>query len=148
MKAVVYDKSHRPIPLVLSDVPIPEPMKDEVLVKIAASTLNALDYRPLKMGFKFKKGQIFGADMVGTIVSCGSDATRFHPGDRVFGDLSDYGSGAFAEFVSVSEAALAPIPDFVGFEQAATLPVACITALQGLRKAGTSLAGKKILVYG
>jgi len=148
MKAVVYDKTRKPVPLVLRDVPTPQPTDGQVLVKVAASSLNALDYRPIKMGFSFRAGQIFGADMAGTVVSCGKDATRFRPGDRVFGDLSPYGSGAFAEFVAVAEAALTPIPEAVSFEQAATLPVACLTALQGLRKAGFVLAGKKVLVYG
>ncbi len=148
MKAVVYDKSHRPVPLLLTDVSNPEPKDGEVLVKIAASTLNALDYRPIKMGFPFKQGQIFGADMAGTVVSRGPAATRFHEGDRVFADLSPYGSGAFAEFVCVPERALAAIPDTVGFDVAATLPVAGLTALQALRKAGMPLAGKKVLVYG
>ena len=148
MKAVVYDKSHRPVPLILSEVPTPEQKNNEVLVKIAASSLNALDYRPIKMGFPFKPGQIFGADMAGTVVSRGSAATRFHEGDRVFADLSPYGSGAFAEFVCVPERALVKIPDEVGFEAAATLPVAGLTALQALRKSGMPLAGKKVLVYG
>ncbi len=148
MKAVVYDKSHRPVPLILSEVPTPEPKNNEVLVKIAASTLNALDYRPIKMGFPFKQGQIFGADMAGTVVSRGPAATRFHEGDRVFADLSPYGSGAFAEVVCIPERALVKIPDEVGFEAAATLPVAGLTALQALRKSGMPLAGKKVLVYG
>ncbi len=147
MKAVLYTKKGSPDKLVLSEIEKPVPTDKEVLVKIQAVSLNAADYRSMKMGI-IPKRKIFGADVAGIIESAGKDITRFKPGDEVMGDLASYGFGGLAEYVAVQEKALVIKPTQISFEEAATLPLAALTALQALRDKGKIQKGHKVLIVG
>lgn len=147
MKAVTYNRKSRPDRLAFLDVPIPEPKDDEVLIKVCAASLNALDYRMIKMGI-FPKGKIPGADIAGIIERAGSKVQRFRPGDKVIGDISNHGLGGLAEYATAPEKAIALKPANLGFEESAALPLAAITALQALRDKGRIQKGKKVLIVG
>jgi NADPH:quinone reductase-like Zn-dependent oxidoreductase len=102
------------------------------------------------MGFGLlkPKNKILGADIAGRIEAAGKNVTRFQPGDEVFGDLSICGFGAFAEYVCASEDALVSKPVNISFEEAAAVPLAAVTALQGLRDKGRIQQGQKVLING
>ena len=146
MKAVVYDKRF-PDALALRDVDKPVPGDGEVLVRIHAVSVNAADYRSMKMG-AIPKSKIFGSDIAGVVEELGCNARKFKPGDEVAGDISDCGLGGFAEFAAVSERALATKPAGMSFEQAAALPMAAVTALQALRDTGQIKQDQKVLIVG
>lgn len=146
MKAVVYDKK-KPEKLIYCERPKPIPGDDEVLVKIHAASMNALDYRSMRMGI-IPKNKIFGADIAGVVEAVGSQATDYCPGDTVAADISGCGLGGFAEFVAVPQSVPVKMPNAVSFEDAAALPVAAGTALQALRHNGGIKAGQSVLVCG
>lgn len=147
MKAVVYKKENKPDRLVYCDVDKPVPADNEVLVKVHAVSLNAADYRSMKMGI-IPKRKIFGADIAGRIEAAGKNISLFKPGDGVMGDLAGYGFGGLAEYVTAPEKALIIKPDQVSFEEAATLPMAAMTALQALRDKARIQKGQKVLIVG
>ncbi len=142
MKAVIFDKHAAPDVLVFREVEKPVPNDNEVLVRIFDASVNALDYRSIRMGIIPKK-RIFGADIAGIVETVGCNVHMFKPGD-----VSDCGLGGFAEYVTVPERALGPKPADISFEQAAALPVAAITALQALQNKGGIRPGQKVLVCG
>lgn len=146
MKAVIYDK-RRSEKFIYSDVPRPVPGDNDVLVKIHAASMNALDYRSMRMGI-IPKNKIFGADIAGVAESVGSLVTDYCPGDKVAADISGCGLGGFAEFVAVPQSVLVKMPESVSFEDAAALPVAAGTALQALRDKGGVKTGQSVLVCG
>jgi NADPH:quinone reductase-like Zn-dependent oxidoreductase len=94
------------------------------------------------------KFKTLGMDVAGRVEAVGKDVTQFQVGDEVFGDLSECGFGAFAEYACGTEAALSLKPTNISFEQAATVPGAALTALQGLRDCGQIRAGQKVLING
>ena len=147
MKAVIYNKKGAPEKLALCEIYKPVPGDDEVLIRVNAVSLNAADYRSMKLGLIPEK-RIFGADVAGTIESVGKNITLFKPGDEVMGDLASYGFGGLAEYVAAPEKALVPKPQTISFEAAATLPLAGITALQALRNKGNIKKGDKVLIVG
>jgi NADPH:quinone reductase-like Zn-dependent oxidoreductase len=147
MKAVVYSKSRLPDKLVYLDVEKPVPKDNEVLIKIYASSVNAADYRSMKMGI-IPKRKIFGADIAGKVELTGKNVQQFRPGDEVIGDLSNCGFGGFAEYAVAPEKAVVRKPVNLNFEQSAALPLAAITALQGLRDKGRIHKGQKVLIVG
>ena len=147
MKAVVYDKSKAPNVLVLREVEKPIPGDNDVLVKIFAVSVNAADYRSMKLGI-IPKRKIFGADISGRIEAIGKNVRKFSAGDEVFGDISSSGFGGFAEYAVVPESLLALKPEGVSFEAAAAVPMASVTALQALRDKGNIQPAKKVLIYG
>jgi 2-desacetyl-2-hydroxyethyl bacteriochlorophyllide A dehydrogenase len=147
IKAVVYDKNSSPDVLVLREVEKPLPHNDEVLVRIHASSVNAADYRSLRMGI-IPKRKIFGGDIAGRVEAAGKNIQKLKVGDEVFGDISGCGFGGFAEYVSVPESVLTLKPESVSFEDAAVVPLAGITALQALRDKGGIQSGQKVLIYG
>ncbi|MBA4312723.1 MAG: alcohol dehydrogenase [Chlorobiaceae bacterium] len=154
MKAIVYHKYGSPDVLELKEVEKPTPKDDEVLVKIHAASLNAYDWHVMRgkpflvrlMGFGFlkPKKQILGADMAGRVEAVGRNVKRFQPDDEVFGTIS----GSFAEYVCAREKYLALKPANMSFEEAAAVPMAAITALQGLRDKGQIQPGQKVLING
>jgi NADPH:quinone reductase-like Zn-dependent oxidoreductase len=157
MKAIVYTEYGSPDVLQLQEVAKPVPQDDEVLVKVLAASAAAGDWRllrakPFLMRFTYgllkPKHKILGAAVAGRVEAVGRNVTQFQPGDEVFGDLSRCGFGAFAEYVSVPENALALKPANVTFEEAATVPVSAVTALQGLRDKGHIQPGQKVLING
>lgn len=147
MKAVVYDKKHAPYKLRLGELEKPIPSENEVLLKVVSVSLNAADYRSMKMGIIPKK-KIFGSAVSGTIESVGKDVRQFKAGDDVVGDLTDFGFGGLAEYVTVSEKAFALKPTNTSFEDVVTIPVATTTALKAMRDKGNIQAGKKVLIVG
>jgi NADPH:quinone reductase-like Zn-dependent oxidoreductase len=147
MKAIVYNKKSYPDKLVYCDVDKPVPNGNDVLIKIHSVSLNAADYRSMKMGL-IPKRKIFGADIAGRIESVGKNISLFKPGDEVMGDLASYGFGGLAEYVTAPERALIIKPDQVSFEEAAALPMAAMTALQALRDKGNIQKGDKVLIVG
>jgi NADPH:quinone reductase-like Zn-dependent oxidoreductase len=152
MKAVVYYEYGSPDVLQLEEVETPVPADDEVLIKIEAASVNAGDWHILRAdpflvravsGLFKPKHRILGTDVSGRVEAVGSNVSRFHIGDEVFGDLSRCGFGAFAEYVSVPEKeALILKPDYMTFEQAA------VTALQALRNKGHIESGQNVLING
>jgi len=130
-----------------SDVTKPVPKKGEVLIRIRAASVNAADYRSLKMGLIPKK-KIFGADIAGIIEEVGQNIQQFKIGAEVIGDFSGNGFGGFAEYAVATEKVLVLKPKKISFEQAASLPMAAVTALQALRNKGKIQKGQKVLIIG
>jgi len=147
MKAVLYNKKGSPEKLFLSEIDKPIPGDNEVLIRVHIVSLNAADYRSIKMGI-IPKRKIFGADVAGSIESVGKNTSIFKPGDEVMGDLASFGFGGLAEYVTAPERALILKPKQVSFETAATLPLAAMTALQALRNKGNIQKRQKILIVG
>ena len=154
MSAFVYRCYGSPEVLALEEVEKPSPAKDEVLVKVHAAAVNPYDWRfmrgepylmRLESGVGTPTDIRLGVDFSGTVEAVGDSVTRFEPGDQVFGGAA----GAFGEYVAIRESrALAHKPPGVTFEEAASLPIAAISALQGLRDKGQLKAGQKVLING
>lgn len=147
MKAVIYNKKASPEKLIYCDVEKPVPNDNEVLIKVLAVSVNAADYRSMRMGI-IPKRKIFGADIAGRVESTGKNVRQFKPGDEVLGDLAGYGFGGFAEYTVAPEKALVLKPATILFEEAAALPMAALTALQALRDKGKIQKGQNVLIAG
>jgi NADPH:quinone reductase-like Zn-dependent oxidoreductase len=147
MKAAVYEKRGKSGGLVVREVEKPSPGPNEVLVKVHAASVNAGDYRSMRMG-SIPKRKIFGSDVAGVVESVGPNVRSFRAGDEVAGDISGCGMGGFEEYAAAAESALAKKPVSLTFEQAAALPVAAVAALQALRKHGNVGPGHSVLIYG
>ena len=147
MKALVYNKKALPGKLTFCEIEKPIPNENEVLIKVQAVSLNAADYRSLRMGLIPKK-KIFGADIAGRVESVGKNILKFKPGDEVIGDLADYGFGGLAEYALAPEKALIFKPVDLSFEDASALPMAAVTALQALRNKGCIQKGHQVLIIG
>jgi NADPH:quinone reductase-like Zn-dependent oxidoreductase len=152
VKAVIYRDYGSPDVLCIEDVEKPSPGDDEVLVKIRAAAANPMDchfmsgayiMRPVT-GLRRPKPTRPGADLAGEVEAVGRNVTRFRPGDAVYGAAR----GAFAEYACAKENRLSLKPANVTFEQAAAVPVAGLTALQGLRDKARIRPGQKVLVNG
>ena len=154
MKAAVRDRYGSPDVIELREIDRPVAADDEVLVRVRAASVNPADWygvtgRPYvgraQMGVLKPKQRVLGVDFAGTVEAVGRNVTQFRPGDEVFGGRN----GAFAEYVPVrEERAVVPKPANVTFEQAAAVPIAAITALQGLRDKGQLQPGQKVLING
>lgn len=147
MKAVFYDRRNAPDRLTYGEVEKPVPKDDQVLVQVCATSVNAADYRSLKMRI-IPRGRIFGADVAGVVEAAGRNVRNIKPGDEVIGDLSNHGFGGFAEYAVGPERAFVVKPRSLPFESAAALPLAALTALQALRDAGKIQPGQNILILG
>jgi NADPH:quinone reductase-like Zn-dependent oxidoreductase len=159
MKAMICPKYGSPDVLQLQEVVKPVPQEDEALIQIHAASLNSRDLRMLRAnpfflrlmpgGLFRPKNKILGADLAGRVEATGSNIKQFKPGDEVFGCLpSATGRGAFAEYVCAKENLITLKPTNLTFEQAAVVPEAAMTALQGLRDKGNIQPGQKVLIYG
>jgi NADPH:quinone reductase-like Zn-dependent oxidoreductase len=159
MRAIVYHKYGSPDVLKLEEVQKPVPQDDEVLVKVHATSVNAGDWAHLLRGKPFlmrlmgfgllkPKNTILGSDIAGRVEAVGRNVKQFQSGDEVFGNTAKYGFGGFAEYVSVPENALVLKPTNISFEEAAAVPQAALTALQGLRDKGHIQKGQKVLING
>ena len=154
MKAIQYPKYGSPDVLQLQEVEKPTPKDHQVLVKVFAASVNALDWRPFTMpsiplrlmsgGLSKPKDPSVGVDVAGTVEAVGKEVTEFQPGDEVFG----VAPGSFAEYVANGASKFAHKPANVSFEEAAAVPVAAFTALQGLRDKGHIQARQKVLIDG
>jgi NADPH:quinone reductase-like Zn-dependent oxidoreductase len=156
MKAIVRETYGSPDVLHLEEVPLPTLRDGDVLVRVHAASANAGDSHLLRgtplpfrlvAGLRRPKFRIIGADVAGHVEAVGRNVTQFRPGDEVFGELSRCGFGAYAEFAAAPEKALALKPPTLSFEEAATLPTAGCTALQGLRK-GRVQRARRVLING
>lgn len=147
MKAIVFDKKQSPHKQRLENLKDPIPSDNEVLVKVVSVSINAADYRSIKMGMSPKK-KMFGSAVSGVVELVGKNIQHFKPGDEVIGDLTDSGFGGLAEFVAAPEKAWAIKPANISFEDAAALPVAATTALQALRDKGNIQKGYNVLIVG
>ncbi|MBF6611901.1 MAG: NAD(P)-dependent alcohol dehydrogenase [Chloroflexi bacterium] len=158
MKAIVGTEYGSPDVLQVQEVATPTPQDGEVLVKVHAVSVNAADLHLLSgkpflmrlMGYGLlkPKNTILGAAIAGRVEAVGGGVKQFQPGDEVFGDLSGSGWGGFAEYVCASADALVLKPTNMTFEQAAAIPIASTTALQGLRDMGHIQTGQKVLING
>ncbi len=158
MKAIVCTR-YGPLELLqVAEVEKPVPVENEVLVEVHASSVTAASLmavtgKPLMArmtgGGAFRPAhRIPGTDLAGRVAAVGKNVKQFRPGDAAFGDISDDGAGAFAEYVSVPEHTLAPMPANTSFEETAPAAQAAAVALQGIRDMGKVRPGEKVLVYG
>jgi len=154
MRAVIRTSFGSPDVLEIQEIEKPVPADDELLVRVHAASVNPADWYGMtgtpyvgrvEMGLRKPKSERLGVDFAGTVEAVGKDVTQFRPGDEVFGGRN----GAFAEYVCVREdRAVVSKPANVTFEEAAAVPIAAITALQGLRDKGGLQPGQKVLING
>jgi NADPH:quinone reductase-like Zn-dependent oxidoreductase len=153
MKAIVYDHYGPPDVLHFEDLEKPAPADDQLLIQVRASSVNPYDWHFIRgtpsfirlfAGLRAPKSRRLGADVAGVVEAVGRNITSFKVGDAVFGTAK----GTFAEYVCASASTLALKPENLTWEQAASVPLAGITALQGLRDKGKVLKGQSVLING
>lgn len=157
MKAIQCTKYGPAEDLKVTEVLQPAPKENEVLIKVLCSAINDYDwsmargkpyvYRLLFGLFKPKR-PILGMELSGIVEVVGADVTKFKTGDAVYGDISNYGFGSFAEYICINEKAIVKKPEFMSFEDAAALSHAANLAWQGLVDVGQIKNGMKILING
>jgi len=157
MKASVYEKYGPPDVLKLREIEKPVPKGNEVLIKIHAASITFGDLAAVRgkpfmirftLGLREPKNKTPGKDVAGDVEAVGANVKEFKVGDAVFGDLSECGWGAFAEYVSVPENSIVHMPANSSFVEAASVPESAVVALQGLRELGNIQPGQKVLIYG
>jgi NADPH:quinone reductase-like Zn-dependent oxidoreductase len=158
MKAIVQTEYGSADILKLEEATKPVVSDDGVIIRVHAASVNAGDWHLMRGtpflirlmfgGILKPKIKILGMDVAGQVEAIGKNVTQFQPGDEVFGDLSECGYGAFAEYVCAKEVALVLKPANVSFEEAATVPVSALAALQGLRDCGQIQPGQRVLING
>jgi NADPH:quinone reductase-like Zn-dependent oxidoreductase len=158
MKAIFQYEYGSPDVLKLEEVDRPVVSDNGVLIRVRGAAVHAGDWHLMRGqpflirfiygGLRKPQTKILGCDVAGEVEAVGKDVTQFQPGDLVFGDLSESGFGAFAEYVCAPETTFTFKPNNLSFEEAATVPVSSLTALQGLRDAGQIQPGYKVLVNG
>ena len=157
MQAIVQKEYGDSGVLRLESIEKPSPGKNEVLIKIQAAAINDYDWslmrgKPylyrLMFGITKPKNKIPGMELSGIVESLGKGARKFNVGDAVYGDISEYGFGGFAEYVCVNENALSSKPKFMSFSDAASIPHAAMLAVQGLIDIGNIQKGQKVLING
>ena len=155
MKAIVRTQYGSPDVLQFAEIATPAPADHEVLIKLCAASVNPLDLFLMKgapwdrviPGRRTPKQKVLGCDIAGRVEAVGKNVQQFQPGDEVFGVTGFEGNG-FAEYVCAIEKKLALKPANLSFEEAAAVPIAAITALQGLRDKGRIQPGHKVLIEG
>ncbi len=155
MKAIVHDNYGSPDDLELREIDKPVVKDNEVLVRVHAASVNAADWHLLRgtpiimrimgNGLLKPKSTVRGRDVAGKVEAVGKEVKQYRPGDEVYAEVD---TGSFAEYTCVSEDLLALKPANLTFEQAAAVPLAANTALQGLRDRGELQPGQKVLIYG
>jgi NADPH:quinone reductase-like Zn-dependent oxidoreductase len=159
MRAIVLERYGSPDVLQLTEIEKPSVTDDDqVLVRVEASSVNPADWHlmradpkiaRLSFGLRRPKDRVPGSDLAGRVEAVGANVTRFRPGDEVFGSTFERGLGAFAEWcLCASEDLLAPKPAKLSLEQAAAVPMAALTALQGLRDQVRVEPGQRVLIVG
>ena len=158
MRAIVCERFGPPESLRLIDVEKPVPGKNDVLLRVAASSINKADWiylrgkpffaRLMGIGLLGPKAKILGADVSGQVEAVGEETKLFKPGDKVFGLLPSDRRGAYAEYACAEEEVFARMPSGVSFDQAAAVPMAALTALDALQSKGRIAAGQRVLIHG
>jgi NADPH:quinone reductase-like Zn-dependent oxidoreductase len=157
MKAFIYERYGPPERLRMAQVDKPVEGVGEVLVKVRAASVNAADWHVLRgkplfsratLGLLRPKQKILGVDIAGQVEAAGSDVTRYQRGDEIYANLLDQGYGGFAEYASVPVGAVSLKPPNLSFEEAAAVPMAATTALQGLGHHGPLQPGQRVLING
>lgn len=152
MKAVVINRYGSPEVLQYEEVAEPKIKPDQLLVKVHASSVNPIDWKIRKGMLKILTGKrfplILGMDVAGEVVAVGEKVTRFQPADQIYANIASLPGGAYAEYAAVSEKNAALKPANMTNEQAATVPLAGLTALQALRDQGKIKPGAKVLING
>lgn len=153
MKAIVYDRYGSPDVLQYQEIEKPIPADDQVLIQVRASSANPYDWHFIRgtpsfirlfTGIRAPKSRRAGADVAGVVEAAGRNVTSFKPGDPIFGTAA----GSFAEYACAPASSVALKPESLTWEQAASLPIAGVTALQGLRDKGRIRAGQRVLING
>ena len=154
MRAIVREKYGSPDVLELKDIDRPVVDDDSILVRVRAASINAYDWHMMRgspylvrmlAGLRKPKSSAMGMDVSGQVEAVGKNVTQFRPGDEVFGSRA----GSLAEYVrGTAKSFLAPKPKGLTFEQAAAVPMAATTALQGLRDKGQIKSGQRVLING
>ncbi|ADR22324.1 NADPH:quinone reductase [Marivirga tractuosa] len=157
MKAIFCSHYTSPEELKIKEVPTPFPAKHEVLVKINATAINDYDWGMVRgkpylyrliFGLTKPRRPIAGMELSGLIEDIGEGVTKFKKGDAVYGDISEYGFGSFAEYIAINEKALVLKPEEMSFEEATAIPHAAMLAYQGLVEKGKIQKGQNILING
>ena len=158
MKAIVNNEYGLPDVLKFEEVETPTPKDNEVLIKVYAAAANVGDWffltgKPFMVrldpgGLRKPKTTILGSDVAGRVEAVGKGVTQFQIGDDVYGDLSNSGLGAFAEYVTAPENVITHKPENLSFAEAAAVPTSGVTALQGIRDHGGIQPGQKVLING
>ena len=158
MKAIVNTDYGTPEVLKFEQVERPVPKENEALIKVEAASVNIADWyfltgKPFIVrldpgGLRKPKTNILGGDVAGQVAAVGEKVTQFQPGDEVYGDISGTGMGAFAEYVCASESIITHKPGNLSFAEAAAVPSAAVTALQGIRDFGAIQPGHTVLING
>lgn len=152
MKAVVIGRYGGNDAVELAEVPVPSPQRNDLLIKVHAASINPIDWKIRNGMLKIITGgsfpKILGLECAGEVVATGSDVRQFQIGDHVVGFTGVGRLGAFAEYVCVSAGSSFAKPATVGYEQASTLPIAGLTALQALRDLGGIKPGDEVLING
>jgi NADPH:quinone reductase-like Zn-dependent oxidoreductase len=157
MKAFIREKYGPPETLRMAEVEKPAPNADEVLVKVLGISVNPADWHSMRgkplfsratLGLRRPKHRILGVDIAGQVEAVGSSVTQFKPGDEIYANLLDHGYGGFAEYVSVPVEVSSLKPADLSFEEAAAVPMAAVTALQGLHHHGEIRPEQKVLING
>lgn len=157
MKAVVSTEYGPPEMLQIKDIAKPVPGENQVLIKVHATAINDYDWSMIRgkpylyrlmFGLFKPKNRVPGMELAGTVESLGKNASKFHVGEAVYGDISEYGFGSFAEYICINQQALIRKPHEMTFQQAAAIPHASLLAFQGLTDIGKIESGQKILING
>jgi 2-desacetyl-2-hydroxyethyl bacteriochlorophyllide A dehydrogenase len=157
MRAFVYERYGPPERLRMAEVDQPAPDAGEVLVRVLAASVNAADWHVLRgkplfsratLGLLRPKHKVLGVDVAGQVAAVGSGVTGYQPGDQVYGNLLDHGYGGFADYAAVPVEAMALKPPSLSLEEAAAVPMAATTALQGLRHHGELRPAQQVLING
>jgi NADPH:quinone reductase-like Zn-dependent oxidoreductase len=152
MKALAYNTFGSLDVLHIAELPVPQPRRGQLLVAVRATSLNLIDARVRKgtMGVLVNKRfpKIPGADVAGIVAAVGADVGTFKVGDAVFGAVNPFVGGSLSEYVAVPAARLALKPAGLSFEEAASLPIAGLAALQALRDLGQAGTGSRVLIHG
>ncbi|ANM15465.1 Zn-dependent alcohol dehydrogenase GroES-like protein [Rhizobium sp. N541] len=150
MKAFVVDKYKKKGALRLANLPEPEVQDNDVLVRVQATAVNLLDSKlrdgEFKLILPYRTPFVLGHDVAGTVVKTGSRVRRFKVGDEVYARPRDYRVGAFAEFIAIDEADVAPKPKNLGMTEAASIPLVGLTAWQALVEVGKVKPGQKVFI--
>jgi NADPH:quinone reductase-like Zn-dependent oxidoreductase len=157
MRAFLYERYGPPEALRMAEVDKPSPAPGEVLVKVLGISVNPADWHIMRgkplfsratLGLIRPKQKILGVDIAGEVEAVGSGVVGFKPGDEVYANLLDHGYGTFAEYVSVPADVMSMKPPSLSYEEAAAVPMAAVTALQGLRHHGEIQPSQKVLING